>query len=481
MTEFPVLFIGDEHKKEKVKQILSPLVLTKSQQQEVSSVFLDEMRLGLASSPERKSSLLMENTFIPELPDGTENGEYLALDLGGTNFRVMYVKMKDGSITEEIVDYYHVPEERRLGPGAELFDYLAECLGNFIKKRKLGGRNLQLGFTFSFPMTQKSLDVGILLSWTKSFNCPGVVGEDAVKMLNDAIQKHGGLDITVTAVLNDTTGTLVQGAYMDKRCALGMILGTGSNGCYIEKVENIEKWHGKHQEAEMIVDIEWGAFGDNGVLDFIKTSWDRAVDSKSLLVKSFTFEKYFAGKYLGDLYREILLTLSKEGLFCSGNIGKLDTQGAITTTDVSNIERDNMQGDSETTRKVIEGVGLTCDEEDLYIAQYVAGLISYRGVLLVSLLTSILLVRMERPHCTVAIDGSLFQYHPRFRPLMERLIAEFAPGRPFNLLLVHDGSGKGSALAASIAERLQKRLGKGKANPLGGGSSQGVPHPSPQI
>lgn len=38
----------------------------------------------------------------------------------------------------------------------------------------------------------------------------------------------------------------------------------------------------------MIVDIEWGAFGDNGVLDFIKTSWDRAVDSKSLLVKSFT-------------------------------------------------------------------------------------------------------------------------------------------------------------------------------------------------
>lgn len=44
-----------------------------------------------------------------------------------------------------------------------------------------------------------------------------------------------------------------------------------------------------------------------------------------------------------------------------------------------------MQGDSETTRKVIEGVGLTCDEDDLCIAQYVAGLISYRGVLLISL------------------------------------------------------------------------------------------------
>ncbi|XP_042890745.1 hexokinase-1-like [Penaeus japonicus] len=458
ITELPVLCISNAVKQEKVKELLSPLVLTEPQQEKVRNVFLDEMRLGLASNPEKKSSLLMENTFIPELPDGTENGEYLALDLGGTNFRVIYIKMKNGSITEEIVDYYHVPEERRLGPGAELFDYLAECLGNFINKRKLEGNSFPAGFTFSFPMTQKSLDVGILLSWTKSFNCPGVVGEDAVKMLNDAIKRHGGLDITVTAVLNDTTGTLVQGAYMDKRCSLGMILGTGSNGCYIEKVENIEKWHGKHQEAEMIVDIEWGAFGDNGVLDFIKTSWDRDVDSKSLLVNSFTFEKYFAGKYLGDLYREILLTLSKEGLFCSGTIGKLDTQGVITTTDVSNIERENMDGGSETTRKVIESVGLTCDDEDVCIAQYVAGLISYRGILLISLLTGLLLLRMERPHCTVAIDGSLFQYHPRFRPLMEKLIADFAPGRPFNLLLVHDGSGKGSALAASIAERLQKRL-----------------------
>ncbi|XP_047486646.1 hexokinase-4-like [Penaeus chinensis] len=148
MTEFPLLCIPDEHKNEKVKQLLAPLVLTKSQQQKVCNVFLDEMHLGLASNPEKKSSLLMENTFIPELPDGTENGEYMALDLGGTNFRVIYVQMKNGSITEEIVDYYHVPEERRLGPGPELFDYLAECIGNFMKKRKLGGRNLQLAMRF---------------------------------------------------------------------------------------------------------------------------------------------------------------------------------------------------------------------------------------------------------------------------------------------------------------------------------------------
>lgn len=36
---------------------------------------------------------------------------------------------------------------------------------------------ISLGFTFSFPMTQKGLDVGILVAWTKSFNCPGVIGQ----------------------------------------------------------------------------------------------------------------------------------------------------------------------------------------------------------------------------------------------------------------------------------------------------------------
>ena len=63
-----------------------------------------------------------------------------------------------------------------------------------------------VGFTFSFPMTQKGLDVGILVSWTKSFNCSGVVGEDAVRMLNDAIHRRGDMDVDVIAVLNDTTG-----------------------------------------------------------------------------------------------------------------------------------------------------------------------------------------------------------------------------------------------------------------------------------
>ncbi|KAK5966319.1 hypothetical protein GCK32_022409, partial [Trichostrongylus colubriformis] len=40
------------------------------------------------------SSLAMLPSFVPELPDGTERGNFVALDLGGTNLRVMIVELE---------------------------------------------------------------------------------------------------------------------------------------------------------------------------------------------------------------------------------------------------------------------------------------------------------------------------------------------------------------------------------------------------
>lgn len=40
-------------------------------------------------------------------------------------------------------------------------------------------------------MVQEGLKRGILVTWTKSFACPDGVGEDAVKMLEDAIARRG--------------------------------------------------------------------------------------------------------------------------------------------------------------------------------------------------------------------------------------------------------------------------------------------------
>ncbi|KAK2715275.1 hypothetical protein QYM36_010053 [Artemia franciscana] len=393
----------------KVEDILAPLKLSEEVQKRIREVYDEEMRIGLARNPSRKSCLQMENTYLPELPNGTEEGEYLALDLGGTNFRVILLQLEKGRVVSDEVQHYFVPEPLRVGPGSELFDFLAACIYDFLETRSKLDHKLPLGFTFSFPMTQQDLNVGILVSWTKSFNCPGVVGEDAVKMLNEAIQRRGDLEVEVVAVLNDTTGTLVQGAFLDRKCAIGLIIGTGSNACYIERVDRVEKWEGTHGDIkEVVVDIEWGAFGDNGVLDFMKTEYDQMLDKNSLLVGSFT-----------DAVLKLARPVSSESCF--------------------------------------HELGIEHGSDDLKILQQVCFAVTERAAILLAICLSATLMRVDREECTIAVDGSLYKYHPRLHHLLEHYIIKMTPGKKFSLLLAEDGSGKGAGLIAAIANRLRTR------------------------
>ena len=88
-------------------------------------------------------------------------------------------------------------------------------------------------------MIQKGLDVGILVSWTKNYNCPGVEGEDVVGMLNKALTVVGVSNVKVVAILNDTTGTLVAGSHDYPDAGIGLILGTGTNGSFMERADRV--------------------------------------------------------------------------------------------------------------------------------------------------------------------------------------------------------------------------------------------------
>lgn len=190
-----------------VKESLKNLILSDDQIQKVGEAFKHEMASALH---EETSSLQMENTYIPELPNGTEEGTYLALDLGGTNFRVIYLELARGQILKEEFKFYHISDEARLACGLQLFDYLAECVKDFMKLKNMPvDMRIPMGFTFSFPMKQHSLHSAELVTWTKSFNCPSVVGCDVVQLLQTSLMKHGMTNIEVLCILNDTTGTLV--------------------------------------------------------------------------------------------------------------------------------------------------------------------------------------------------------------------------------------------------------------------------------
>jgi hypothetical protein len=48
----------------------------------------------------------------------------------------------------------------------------------------------------------------------------------------------------------------------------------------MEEMKNIEMVEG--DQGQMCINMEWGAFGDNGCLDDIRTEYDRLVDEFSL-------------------------------------------------------------------------------------------------------------------------------------------------------------------------------------------------------
>lgn len=63
-------------------------------------------------------------------------------------------------------------------------------------------------------------------------------------------------------------------------CFCRLAAGTGTNACYMEEMSNVDLVDG--DEGRMCVNMEWGAFGDNGCLDDIRTQYDNAVDDLSL-------------------------------------------------------------------------------------------------------------------------------------------------------------------------------------------------------
>ncbi|KAL7199353.1 hypothetical protein ACSBR2_021608 [Camellia fascicularis] len=103
------------------------------------------------------------------------------------------------------------------GTSEELFDFIASRLAKFSEKedRKFqlpSGRKREIGFTFSFPVKQTSIDSGILIKWTKGFAVSGTAGKDIVACLNEAMERRG-LDMQVFALVNDTVGTLAGTRY----------------------------------------------------------------------------------------------------------------------------------------------------------------------------------------------------------------------------------------------------------------------------
>lgn len=135
----------------------------------------------------------MNPTWCMGFPTGDEQGTFLALDMGGTNLRVCEIILTEEKSEFDIIQSkYKMPEELKTGQADELWEYVADCLKNFIDVHHVGQDigAMNLGFTFSYPATQDYIDHGVLQRWTKGFDIDGVEGENVVPMFEAAIAKQ---------------------------------------------------------------------------------------------------------------------------------------------------------------------------------------------------------------------------------------------------------------------------------------------------
>lgn len=151
-----------------------------------------------------------------------------------------------------------------------------------------------------------------------------------------------GVPIKLTALINDTTGTLIASAYTDSAMKIGCIFGTGCNGAYMEDCGSVPKLAHLNLPADMPIAIncEYGAF-DNEHKVLPRNKYDIIIDKESPRPGQQTFEKMIAGLYLGELFRLVALDLhgnAEVKLFGDQDVSKLEKAYTLDASFLSSIE-----------------------------------------------------------------------------------------------------------------------------------------------
>ncbi|XP_014663810.1 PREDICTED: hexokinase-2-like [Priapulus caudatus] len=440
----------------KIDLLLSELKLSDETYGKVRDLMMTAFNRGLGRKDNATAAVKMFPSYVRSIPDGTERGKFLALDLGGTNFRVLLIELEPGSEVLMKSKIYAIPQRIMVGTGKGLFDHIAHCLAMFIREHKLENETLPLGFTFSFPCRQEGLTAARLVKWTKGFRCSGVEGEDVVRLLREAVARKRAsepavccqqeYDIDVVALVNDTVGTLMAVAHRNPKCLIGLIIGTGTNACYMEQLDNVELWNEDYNEPkEVIINTEWGAFGDDGDLDFMLTSFDHEVDKGTLNRGKQLYEKMISGMYMGEVARQVLVKLVEEKLLFSGELSEeLSTRGNFYTKYISEIESDP-PGDYTNVKQVLEELDITnYTDEDCQVIRETCEVVSSRASYLCAAGLAALLQKINRDEVSDALWTA-----PRInRPQL------VDPVMKFHIQLSLDGSGIGAAIVAAVAVRM---------------------------
>ncbi|GAM84129.1 hypothetical protein ANO11243_021210 [Dothideomycetidae sp. 11243] len=307
----------------------------------------------------QSSDISMLPSYHHTLPSGHEQGTFLALDVGGSNFRLALIELngKGASSEEERMRVRHclcfpIDASVRALRGRAFFDWMADRIEETLKSDEhksistaSAEKPLPVGLAWSFPIEQTSARSGHLLAMGKGFSATvGVQGQDLCDLIMAPCQERG-LNVKLQSLVNDSSATLLSQAYREPTTRMSLILGTGTNSSIYLPVSSLHRdkfgtrpssWHdiAKH----VVINTELSMHGKSV---WPLTRWDKALNGAHQLPDFQPFEHLVGGRYLGEIARLVLLeAIAEAGLFDGDIPDRLDEPYVLDCSILSAFEHD---------------------------------------------------------------------------------------------------------------------------------------------
>ncbi|KAF1987208.1 actin-like ATPase domain-containing protein [Aulographum hederae CBS 113979] len=395
------------------------------------------------------SDICMLPSYNHTLPTGHERGTFLALDVGGSTFRVALVRLcgKDsGDMSMRIVKMctFKINKKIRDLEGHAFFEWMAERVEEVLSDpeiRELAEEEtLSMGLAWSFPIEQTSIRSGNLLDMGKGFRAmQGLKGQDLGDLIMKACRAKN-LNVRMDAMVNDSSATLLSKAYRDSSTGLALILGTGTNCAVHLPVSALshakfgvrpQSWHEKAKHV--VVNTEFSMFGKN-ILP--TTRWDDYLNTMHTHPDFQPFEHLISGRYLGEIVRLILLEAIQTAQLFGGDVPEAFLEPySLETGTIAVFESDDTPTLSKALASLQASHPLTKQPStlELHYIRQVCQFVSHRAAAyLAAGLHALWSLRAtaegldlsDAGHLTVSCNGSVIEKYPSFRGLCQSYLDE---------------------------------------------------------
>ncbi|KAL6705740.1 N-acetylglucosamine kinase 1 [Coniothyrium glycines] len=417
---------------------------------EPTSLLDMSLRLQRQFAPKlQNSDICMLPSYNNKLPTGFETGTYLALDVGGSTFRIALVELNGRQPSVKnmriiTMKSYKIDEKVRQRSGTQFFDWMADKIQQALADPQLQksttATSIPMGLAWSFPVEQTSIRSANLLDMGKGFRATeGLLGQDLSELIMAPCRKRN-LPVRMDSIVNDSSATLLSRAYEDPSTRFAVILGTGFNISVHLPVSTLAptKYKGYPQQwlddaTHVLVNTECSMFGKD---IFPSTRWDVQLNDAHMRPDFQPFEHMISGRYMGEIVRLIIVEAVRTAGLFSGEIPEhLAEPYTLDTGTIAAMEMDNSKHLTNATALFLSKHSLSKPPtyNDIQFVRQISQLVSHRAAaFLATGIHALWALRIEAEGLTpssagqmsIGCNGSVIEKYPFFRELCQSHLDE---------------------------------------------------------